>query len=313
MGFYTAILLTAACGQAEVVDDEVRASIQSSIPYIEEQGAWWIDEKKCVSCHRVGTMVWSLNEARRNGFEVSDQLAEWIKWSIDKSLSTNDKGKIVGAGNKEGVAQLIRTIAGLDGFAAEHEQLISLIANNQETDGSWKPDGQLPGQKRPKPETTAVSTMWNAMAVANVEKAQACYDKAIPAIAKSQPGKSTEWYVAKLLLEQQANNTQAVTDLVVTLRSQQREDGGWGWLIGDESDALATGMSLYALREADVPINDPAVTRAIRFLIDSQQPDGSWQVRGTKENKKQRVEETASYWGTTWAALGMLRVIRDAN
>jgi hypothetical protein len=37
--------------------EEVRAAIQRSIPYIEEKGVWWIETKKCVSCHRVGTML----------------------------------------------------------------------------------------------------------------------------------------------------------------------------------------------------------------------------------------------------------------
>ncbi len=317
MGLYTAVLMTVALSQtgatsvdipdAEIGDAQVRASIQRSIPHIEKQGVWWIENKKCMSCHRVGMMIWSLNEARRHGFEVSERLDDWIGWSVETSLSKNDKGNIVGAGNKEGVAQLLRTLDGSDRFTAEQEQLVSLIVDNQEANGSWKPDGQLPGQKRPKPETAVVSTMWNALAVARASSDG--YDKAMTFLAASQPGKSTEWYVAKLLLAVQANDTEEVAKRVAELRSQQRDDGGWGWLTGDESDALATGMSLYALCEAAVPLDDPAVIRATKLLVDTQQPDGSWKVRGTKENKKKQIEETASYWGTTWAVLGMLRVL----
>ena len=79
-------------------EDEIRATIQRSIPYIEEKGVWWIETKKCVSCHRVGTMLWSLNAAQQKGFRVSDRLDEWLDWSLDTSLSKNDKGKIIGAG-----------------------------------------------------------------------------------------------------------------------------------------------------------------------------------------------------------------------
>ncbi len=151
--------------------------------------------------------------------------------------------------------------------------------------------------------------MWNALAVADANASSDSYDKAMTSLAESIPGKSSEWYVAKLLLAVQADDTEEVAKRVSELRSQQRDDGGWGWLIGDESDALATGMSLYALRESGVARDDTAIMDATRFLVDSQQPDGSWKVRGTKENKKKRVEETASYWGTTWAVLGMLRVL----
>ena len=76
-------------GDAPTVE-QVRETIRRSIPYIEEKGAWWIREKNCVSCHRVGTMVWSLRAARQRGFSVSDRLDDWLDWAIDHSESPAD-------------------------------------------------------------------------------------------------------------------------------------------------------------------------------------------------------------------------------
>ena len=66
------------------------------------------------------------------------------------------------------------------------------------------------------------------------------------------------------------------------------------------------------LRPADarvavaVDVDDAMIKRAQRFLIDTQRDDGSWAVQGTKANKKDRIEETAVYWGTTWAVIGLV-------
>ncbi|APZ96385.1 hypothetical protein Fuma_06054 [Fuerstiella marisgermanici] len=65
-------------------------------------------------------------------------------------------------------------------------------------------------------------------------------------------------------------------------------------------------MTLYALLE--VGSNDQhMISRRIRFLIKSQKNEGSWPVSGTKEKKRNGVEETASYWGTTWTVIAPTR------
>ncbi|MCA9020956.1 MAG: hypothetical protein KDA74_12490, partial [Planctomycetaceae bacterium] len=69
---------------------------------------------------------------------------------------------------------------------------------------------------------------------------------------------------------------------------------------------LGTGMALYALLEAGVDRQDATVKRAQQFLVSTQRPDGSWPVKGTKEKKKANVEETAVYWGTCWAVIGLV-------
>ena len=64
-------------------------------------------------------------------------------------------------------------------------------------------------------------------------------------------------------------------------------------------------MSVYGLLQAGVPPDDPSIRKAQRFLVKTQREDGAWAVKGTKANKKDRNQETAEYWGTTWAVLGL--------
>jgi squalene-hopene/tetraprenyl-beta-curcumene cyclase len=160
-------------------------------------------------------------------------------------------------------------------------------------------------------ETHQVTTMWLALALGTIEdpKAAESRDRALRFLAAATPGKSTEWYAAKLLLDHQQQNKQASADALARLLALQNPDGGWGWLVDDSSDALGTGIALYALTLVDAAANDEAIRKAIHFLTSTQEADGSWQVRGTKKAKKDSIEETATYWGTAWAAIGMLQTI----
>ena len=78
MGTSTAI--ETPSGDGATLDEQTRATVRRSLPYIEEKGVWWMEEKKCVTCHRIGPMVWSLSAARERGLPVSDRLDEWLDW-----------------------------------------------------------------------------------------------------------------------------------------------------------------------------------------------------------------------------------------
>jgi len=61
---------------------------------------------------------------------------------------------------------------------------------------------------------------------------------------------------------------------------QQRPDGGWAANHNLDTDAYATGESLYALRESGtIPVTDAVYQRGVTFLLNTQFEDGSWYVR----------------------------------
>lgn len=66
---------------------------------------------------------------------------------------------------------------------------------------------------------------------------------------------------------------------VEELRAAQRPDGGWAQLPGVRSDAYATGSVLFALNQGgDLPVTDPLYQRGVRFLLRTQDDDGTWYV-----------------------------------
>jgi len=102
------------------------------------------------------------------------------------------------------------------------------------------------------------------------------------------------------------------------LRSQQRAGGGWAQQDNMPEDAYATGLALAALRQAgDVPTTDLAFGEGIRYLLKTQQPDGSWFVKtraiptnpyfesGFPHGKSQFI----SYAATCWATMALLQAL----
>jgi hypothetical protein len=101
---------------------------------------------------------------------------------------------------------------------------------------------------------------------------------------------------------------------VALLRQEQKPDGGWAQLAGLNSDAYATGMVLVALHEAgNVRVDDPAYQRGVKYLLETQEPDGSWLVhkRGVPGNAyfesgfPHGKFQFISYAGTCWATMAL--------
>jgi len=103
------------------------------------------------------------------------------------------------------------------------------------------------------------------------------------------------------------------------LERAQRPDGGWAQMPGLHSDAYATGEALYALREgARVSSQSALYQRGVRFLLRTQDDDGSWFVnkRALPANNyfdagfPHGESQYASFNGTCWATMALLDALR---
>lgn len=270
-------------------------------------------------------MVWSLTAANQKGISIDQgRLKEWTDWATDwhhfaapvKDVVPEREKTITG--HNDAVAQLLLGSAHGDRRVNEPQWVLDYpkyLAKGQQADGSWTPGGQLPSQKRPKRETQEVSTMWALLALgtSHVEgdSFSAIVAKGRGWLGNETIGKSTEWWATRFLLERQFGSTDKSGHYRDELVKRQRADGGWGWLCDDDSDALGTGIALYSLGNEKQDALRPVIVKARQFLAKSQREDGSWAVRGTKENKKDRVEATSTFWGTCWAVIGLCASLDD--
>jgi hypothetical protein len=116
-------------------------AVSRSLPYIRREGQRWIEERKCVTCHRVSFTTWAMDAADRRGLSVDRQkLRAWKEWSVQKSLDKAEKSdEVDGARNVDGLAQMLLA----DAAARPDEQrpslapFLPLILDLQKEDGSW--------------------------------------------------------------------------------------------------------------------------------------------------------------------------------
>lgn len=305
------LVLSVLCAQG-AEPDPVRRAVERSLPFIEKGGVDWMKNRKCSSCHHVTFMVWSHREAQARGFAVdAKKLEEWTTWAMDFSLTTKTKeGKRNGGGLDTMAQVILARPAKAD--EAPYRELAGMILSEQKPAGYWEAGGQLPSQRRAKEETHDASTMWvvhSLRSLGQEEGREKPFDsgpaalaqgKAMSWLKEKKPGPSAESLALHLL-------TTPSDPLLKELLSRQNEDGGWSWLKGEASDALATGQVLYVLGFSDAKAVAGPVRRARDFLAKTQLEDGSWKVPSTKPDSKD--PSIAVYWGTAWAALGLLRTL----
>lgn len=297
---------------------EVRQVIERSLPYLEKGGVSWIEERKCLTCHKVTFMVWGFQEAQRAGIAVdARKLDEWSAWSLAHGAK-DGKGA---DGGLDTMVQLVlmnsyargESAAGNEKAKTTLQALAAEIVKRQAADGTWKPGGQLPAQRRPAVETQAVTAMWAVLALSSVEKAdepqKQARQRALDWLKNAKPGISAESVLLHMLVEKDQGHTERAQELLQELLQRQNSDGGWSWLKGEKSDALATGMVLYALESMNLKPRHTAIQGAWSFLAQTQRDDGSWYVPTTKKGKKEDNDGMSSYWGTAWAVIGLARTL----
>ena len=88
-----------------------------------------------------------------------------------------------------------------------------------------------------------------------------------------------------------------------------------------DSSAFATGESLVALHTAGLPVADPIYQRGVKFLLSTQQEDGSWYVKtralafqpGFDSGFPHGADQFMSSAGTGWAAMALTLALPEGG
>jgi squalene-hopene/tetraprenyl-beta-curcumene cyclase len=337
-------LIVAICqvSLAGPTEPEVMAAIERSLPYLARQGESWMEERGCVSCHHVPFMIWAHNEARAHGLDIdSDNIRSTTNWAIVNMLAEREE-----SGGADTISQML---LGRDRQSSwrkkpprhfktvdPYETLFLVLLERQKEDGSWPPEGQL----STPPELT---TGWALLALASrnertgdpgaaldpdddlgdelarlletvQQRIPESSSRALEYLKGIKPHQTNEGLVLRALLEPIYRDGQ--NDLLrQQLLAAQKSDGGWSNRFElSKSDAYATGQSLYALSRIGRPDDQSAITKAHRFLLESQREDGSWNVSADRVRAGMRndsLDEVFTYWGTAWASIGLLKTMPD--
>tara|TARA_R110002096_G_scaffold112163_24_gene244513 strand:- start:670 stop:1602 length:933 start_codon:yes stop_codon:yes gene_type:complete len=287
--------------------DLVRA-VERAMPFIEKEGAWWIEDKACVSCHHSTFLTWAKDLAVEAGIEVDpvklDQQRTWVWESMMNPVQAKEgqkvkEGELNGDRNVEGVSQLLVSASRRHVPDEVLKSLQEIIERNQNEEEQWKPGGQLPRQKRSAAETQWTSNQWAVAALRSDGPAE------IETVTGSQEiaAKTSEWYAMNVVLD-------SSDEAMEILLARQNDDGGWSWIDGEGSDPTGTGQALFAISRAGMlDQRSDAVTRAQNFLLATQAKDGRWKTMSTMDRKKS--SRISDFWGSAWAVIGLLESKSD--
>jgi squalene-hopene/tetraprenyl-beta-curcumene cyclase len=99
------------------------------------------------------------------------------------------------------------------------------------------------------------------------------------------------------------------------LLALQREDGGWSLpSLGDwkgnsgrendknaPSDGYGTGLVVYVLRQAELPVDNPAIQKGVKWLKSNQRESGRWFTRSLNTERAHYITNA----GTSFAVLAL--------
>jgi len=239
------------------------------------------------------------------------------------SERTLDMGDRVGGG-LEALGPLLIASQGTASVLAQPEfrdGVIDLMSQIQLADGSWTPGGQFTGMRRwTLPTANQATTMWTTLALATNDpagsKRSASIEKALAYLRQQKPNPDNrEWLAMRLLFERQFGSAEDVAKLRQQLLDARNGDGAWGWEKGVPSDALTTGLAIYVLAKVRAADDSSFFRDARKWLLASQQADGSWLTPSknfTKPADPERMkirDEIYHYWGTAWATIGLLETL----
>jgi hypothetical protein len=306
---------------------EVRKAIERSTGYLAREGIKWKQKQQCASCHHIPYMVWALNEARDRGYPIDDRaLDEVMSWALaepnhaqvfpdlplDKKHSETDYlGPLlmalgVGAGEHRPPTQ-----------ESARRRLIAHALTQQAADGSWNPNSDR--GRPPVHSTRDVQTSLLLLALSDPLMPGDSQDpwKAQRAsvadwLSRNSPADSHQGRAMRLLVNRRLDKpADESAPLLKWVLEHQNDDGGWSQTPTMKSDAVATGMALYALSGRQTPEVESAVRRATLFLLEAQLPDGAWPMasRHAEPTGPGPASDLGpiKYVGTAWATIGLVR------
>jgi ankyrin repeat protein len=284
-----------------------------------------VSRQDCVSCHQQYLPMAAVGHARNRSIRFDREAA---REQID--LVVNPKGPFA---NREFVAQALfhpdpahtfgYELLGLSSEgvppSAMTDGQVHHLLTIQAADGRWI--NNIPRPPMMSSDITATALSIHAIKCygwrGRKEEFAASIERARRWLWTVKAQTNEEAIFQLLGLRWAGESTQMMTCMIGWLRQLQRKDGGWSQLPTLGSDTYATGQALYTLAQfVKDPLNDPAWRRGLRFLLESQEDDGTWHVArrafpfqptmnsGFPHHRDSWISAAA----TSWAALALTQV-----
>jgi ankyrin repeat protein len=306
-------------------DNTIRRAVQDSLPLLQQADFNFAKNAGCISCHNNSMEAMAVSLARKRGIRIDEQTASAeVRINVEQLVSLRDKmhqGYFSEVGDNFTDFLLGYQLLGL--HAENYKPDLNTDAAAMLIQSRQKPNGEWPyphADMRPPlclDYITQTALAMRALQVYAPKTSKAACEKSVRlaaswlAKAKSSNNDDRTWRLTGLAWA--GTDPAAIQKATKEVLAAQRPDGGWSDLPSMESTPYATGRSLVSLQTAGLPIADPAYQRGIKFLLATQQEDGSWHTKTRAlafqpyfdAGFPQGYDQWVSAAGTSWAAMSL--------
>jgi len=293
-----------------------RGAIELAMPLLTSSAKEYFRMSGCAGCHHQHVIGMAVPAASRKGIAVDP--------SFTRDQMQIMKGDVMGS--REALLQDI--FISVDGLAFSMlgmgeqkypadeltDAMVSAIAARQTEEGDFihLPIVRPPLEDSPFVSSSlAIRTLQRYTIPARTVEIEARIAKARKWFTLNKPAVPYERAFQVLGLQWTGAEKATLHRALSELRKLQRPDGGWAQLSTLPSDAFGTATALYAMSQAGVSVQDAAYQRGVRYLLSTQQADGSWHVAsrapkvqpyfqsGFPHNHDQWISAASTAWAIT--------------
>ena len=295
-------------------DSARRMAVARAVSLIEKSAATYVDKRECFSCHHQALAMMAMSRAKLSGIELQpDSLSTQVQFSLEY-FGDRRKRLLKGEGVPGGAYNAGYALTGLATTGTPKNEvtkaLVRYLLKSEHKDGGWRIRTHRPPLEDSHFTATALGIKGIAEFAEPAEKAEPA-KRALAWLKKTSP-KSTEDHAFKLLGLHWGDAKLEKQKAAEALIELQSTDGGWSQTKDMKSDAYATGLALSALRQSGaLTANSPQYKSGGKWLLDHQEPDGSWRVK-TRSKPIQKYFESSfphgkdqfiSISATCWAVI----------
>jgi hypothetical protein len=296
-----------------------RLSVARSVALLMPTAPVPFKERGCITCHNQTLPAQLASAARERGIPVNEDLAKKNIRQIRAVWKPIGEASMQGALGPGGdlTAGYIAMALAAEKYPLDHmtAALAHAAAARQMPDGSW-----IESTSRPPMEYSTITR--TAMAVRTIvlypiegrrQQTEERLRRARAWLLNAKPQSAEEYAMRLMALAWSKASRNQLDTAAREWIARQRADGGWSQLPHLGTDAYATGITLYALYEAGIPVTNEAYRKGVRFLLENQYRDGSWFVKTRSFPVQPQFESGYPFgynqWissaGASWASLAI--------
>ena len=263
----------------------LRESIEKSIALLEAAGPEFYKINGCISCHQQSIPQMAAGTARKHGIPVNEAVSKAQDEAVTALLKISENNLWqMGCTTFGGyVATLSYDLVGLGADSRPRSQWTDLASNclakAQLSNGAWTTqDTRHPlGNNDAKYTALSMRGLLNYPLPGLKEEYEARVSRGA-AYLEASTERDAQSLAFRILGLKWAGKPAIIPELARQLEALQRPNGGWAQHPEMATDAYATAIALWALREG-AGSGNAAWQQGAAFLRRTQLPDGSWHVR----------------------------------